>query len=277
MKFNTFFIILISAVIISITYCASNNISEVPPEDYASEALPELASWQSVSIAWSYYGDRGPEFWYYLDPSFYLANEGKSQSPIDIDTLKLNAALNIRKPDLHYSDTEYILYDDGHTIEAIPEKGDNHITLDGRDYALRYFDFHVPGEHTIDGREFEMEIHLFHEDAAGNLAVVSILLEEGDENKILREAFSYLSWVPVGGAIALDETINLSGLFDEDVPLYRYDGSLTMPPCTEGVKWSIYSRPVSAARYQLEAFRGMYMKNSRPVQRLNNRSVYVAH
>jgi carbonic anhydrase len=275
MKLNKFFIVLIPTVIITITNCASNDISEAP-EDYASD-LPVAASRHAVTIAWSYYGDRGPDFWYYLDPSFYLASEGKAQSPIDINTLRLNAAISLRKPGFHYSDTEYILYDDGHTIEAIPETQDNHITLDGRDYVLQYFDFHTPGEHTIDGREFEMEIHLFHEDAVGNLAVVSVLLEEGDENKILREAFSYLSWIPVGGAIELDETINLSGLFDDDVPLYRYDGSLTMPPCTEGVKWNIYSRPVNAARYQLEAFRGMYIKNSRPVQKMNGRSVYVAH
>jgi carbonic anhydrase len=276
MKFNKFFIILVSAIIITISNCASNVVSE-GPEGYTPDDVLIPASRYAVAVAWSYFGDRGPDFWHYLDPSFYLAGEGKAQSPINIATPRLNDSSSLRKPDFHYHDTEYILYDDGHTIEAIPRTPDNVVTLDGRDYVLQNFHFHAPGEHTIDGREFEMEIHLFHEDAEGNLAVVSVLLEEGDENKILKEAFSYLSWIPVGGAIELDETINLSGLFDDDVPLYRYDGSLTMPPCTEGVRWNIYSRPIGAAKYQLEAFRRMYMKNIRPVQRRNNRSVYIAN
>jgi carbonic anhydrase len=275
MKFNKYFFILVSAATITINNCASNVVSEVP-EDYTS-VIPGPVSRQAVSVAWSYYGDRGPDFWYYLDPSFYLAGEGKAQSPVNINTLKLNAAINIRMPDLYYSDTGYVLYDDSHTIEVIPAPGDNHVILDDRNYTLRYFDFHVPSEHTIDGTSFEMEIHLFHEDDAENIVVLSVLLEEGAENQILKEAFSYLSWVPVGGAIELDETINLSGLFDDEVPFYRYDGSLTAPPCTEGVKWNIYSIPITAARYQLEAFRGLYAKNNRPVQRLNGRSVYVAH
>jgi carbonic anhydrase len=276
MKFNKFFFVLISAAIITITNCASNDVSEVP-EGYPSEDVPAPASWQAVTIAWSYSGDRGPEYWHYLDPSFYLAAQGKAQSPVNINTLKLNAAVNLKKPDFHYSDTKYILCDNGHTIEAIPRTQDNRVTLDDRDYVLRYFDFHAPSEHTIDGKVFEMEIHLFHEEAEGNIAVVSVLVEEGKENQILKEAFSYLSWIPVGGGIELDETIDLSGLFDGEVPVYRYDGSLTMPPCTEGVKWNIYSQPISAAKYQLEAFRRMYMENSRPVQRVNDRSVYVAH
>jgi carbonic anhydrase len=275
MKFNNFFM-LVSAVIITITNCASNDTFGAS-DGYAPDNVLAPGYRHEVTITWSYYGDRGPDYWHYLDPSFYLAGEGKAQSPIDIDTLKLNATIKIRKPDFHYRATEYILYDTGHTIEAIPGTPDNFITLDGRDYVLQNFHFHVPSEHTIDGKAFEMEIHLLHEDAVGNIAVVSLLLEEGDENQILKEAFFSLSGVPVGGTVELNETINLSGFFDDEVSLYRYDGSLTTPPCTEGVKWNIYSRIVSAARYQLEAFQVMYTKNIRPVQGLNERSVYVAN
>jgi carbonic anhydrase len=227
------------------------------------------------AVTWGYLGDRGPEFWHYLDPSFYLAKEGKAQSPIDINTLNLISADGLERPIFRYKNTGYVLYDDSHTIEVVPKTPDNKITLDGRDYVLQYFEFHVPSEHTIDGREAAMEIHLFHKDDAGNTAVVSVLLEEGEENHVLKEAFAYLSWVPVGGAIELEETINLSRLFDDTVPLYRYDGSLTTPPCTEDIKWNIYSRIITAAKYQLEAFKGLYTENSRPVQNLNGRTVYI--
>jgi carbonic anhydrase len=167
------------------------------------------------------------------------------------------------------------LYDDSHTIEVVPKTPDNKITLDGCDYVLQHFEFHIPSEHTIDGKEAAMEIHFFHKDDAGNTAVVSVLLDEGEENHVLKEAFAYLSWVPVGGAIELEKMINLSLLFDDAVPLYRYDGSLTTPPCTEGIKWNIYSHIITAAKYQLEAFKGLYTENRRPVQNLNGRTIYI--
>jgi carbonic anhydrase len=212
-----------------------------------------------------------------LDPSFYLAGEGKAQSPININTSDLGSADGLAKPVFHYRTTEYILYDNSHTIAVMPKTPDNRIVLDGLEYILQRFEFHTPSEHTIDGKSFDIEIHFFHEDAAGNVAVVSVLLDEGEENQALKEVFSYMSWVPVGGSIELDEPINLNSLFDDAVPLYRYDGSLTMPPCTEGVKWNVYSRTITAARYQLVAAKGIYMKNNRPIQGLNERSVYIAH
>jgi carbonic anhydrase len=221
-------------------------------------------------------GDRGPEFWHYLDPSFYLSGEGKAQSPIDINTSDLSFADGLERPVFRYGTDEYILYDDSHTIAVIPKTPVNRIILDGREYILQHFEFHTPSEHTIDGKSFDIEVHFFHEDTAGNIAIVSVLLEEGEENRVLKEAFSYMSWAPVGGAIELDELIDLSGLLDDTVPLYRYDGSLTVPPCTEGVKWNIYSRTMTAAKYQLLALKRIYAKNNRPVQKLNERSVYIA-
>jgi carbonic anhydrase len=270
---NIYKLLMAAAIAISVTNCASAKKS-TPLDNYLS-ILPPPETTPPVTVSWGYLGDRGPEFWHYLDPSFYLAGEGKAQSPIDINTSDLSFVVGLAKPIFRYGAAEYILYDDSHTIIVIPKTPNNRIILDDREYILQHFEFHTPGEHTIDGKSFDVEIHFFHEDAAGNIAVVSVLLEEGEENQALRETFSYMSWIPVGGAIELDEPVDLSGLFDDTVPLYRYDGSLTMPPCTEGVKWNIYSRTITAAKYQLVALKGIYVKNNRHVKKLNERSVYI--
>jgi carbonic anhydrase len=276
MKCNkpVFLLVIIAFAAIGIPACVSNDTSssnDAPP----LLPPPEEPTLESPIVYWSYFGDRGPEFWYYLAPSFYLAREGQAQSPIDISTSSLSFMPGLEKPVFHYRDSDYILYDNSHTIQVIPQAQDSRITLDGRDYILRYFEFHVPSEHTIDGKRFEMEIQFFHEDAAGNKAVVAVLLEEGEENRDLKEVFSYMSWIPVGGVFELEEPFNPGRLFDKTVSLYRYDGSLTIPPCTEGIKWNIYSQPLNAAKYQLEAFKAIYLRNSRPVQNLNGRSVFI--
>jgi carbonic anhydrase len=276
-KKGIFILITTVALALSAVDCASNNTPNTPalaPEESSTVSFQPAAQ-PAVAVTWGYLGDRGPEFWHYLDPSFYMVKEGKAQSPIDINTLDLVSADGLERPVFYYRNTRFILYDDGHTIEAVPKTPDNTITLDGRNYVLQHFEFHTPSEHTIDGREAAMEIHFFHKDDAGNTAIVSVLVDEGEENRILKEAFSYLSWVSVGGTIELDKPIDLGRLFDDTVPLYRYEGSLTTPPCTEGVKWNIYSRTITAAKYQIESFMGLYTKNSRPVQNLNGRTVYI--
>jgi carbonic anhydrase len=261
------------------TFCVSDPVQK-------QAASGELIAAQNTAVHWSYTGNTGPAYWYTLDNAYRIAAEGQAQSPINIDTSSLVSAGVLGKPVFNYVEDEYELENNGHTIELLPEGTDNHIILDGRDYVLQQFHFHSPSEHRIDGKTFDLEVHFVHKDREGNITVAGVLFNEGTENKILKELFTALEWevssgtsgkasteAPHGEPIKL-EALNPAELFDAGFSMYRYDGSLTTPPCTEGVKWSISSRPQELSKAQLAAFKAYYNGNNRPVQDLHSRPVY---
>jgi carbonic anhydrase len=219
---------------------------------------------------WSYTGDTGPEHWYKLDPSYSAAREGKKQSPINIIT-----GTAAEKPVFHYTATAFEVENNGHTIEAIPAEGANFITLNGKDYALQQFHFHAPSEHQLDGAYFDMEVHLVHKAADENLAVVGFVINAGRENAALAELFAKLpvKQTEEGQAVHLNTPIDLSEFISGNETLYRYEGSLTTPPCTEGVQWTVSGEALQVSAGQLAAFRTLYAGNNRPVQALNDRPV----
>jgi carbonic anhydrase len=257
------------------TFCASAPVQK--------QAAPgELIAAQNAAPHWSYTGNTGPSYWHTLDSAYRIAAEGQAQSPINIDTSSLAPAGVLGKPVFNYVEDTYELENNGHTIELLPEGTDNHITLDGRDYVLQQFHFHSPSEHRIDGKTFDLELHFVHKDRDGNITVAGVLLNEGSENKILKELFTALEREALSGEASTEvsggetkklEALNPAELFDVG-SIYRYDGSLTTPPCTEGVKWSISSRPQELSKAQLAAFKAFYNGNNRPVQDLHGRPVY---
>lgn len=226
---------------------------------------------------WGYTGDTGPEYWYTLDPAYAIAKDGKAQSPIDIITGDLVKPEDLSKPEFHYTGIPFKVENNGHTIELVPSGTDDIITLDGVSYTLRQAHFHAPSEHTINGEFAAMEIHLVHRDPAENIAVVGILITPGTENAVLKEAFAKLpkSITQEDTLVSLEEPIDLTSLLDEGISLYRYDGSLTTPPCTEGVKWSVVDKPLELSQAQIDAFTAIYSGNNRPIQNLNDRKVYL--
>jgi carbonic anhydrase len=226
---------------------------------------------------WSYAGDTGPEYWHSLDPAFAIAKEGRSQSPIAIDTAALTPLNGDEpgKPALAYREARFEIENNGHTIELIPVSAGNYITIGTEVYVLRQFHFHAPSEHRIDGKAFVMELHLVHENAQGGLAVIGSMISEGAENRALKEAFAALPGKG-GGTAGLTVTINPEDLFNGEQGAYLYDGSLTTPPCSEGVKWTIAVNPIELSTAQIQAFTALYAGNNRPVQALNRRAVYVA-
>ncbi|MFP3040559.1 carbonic anhydrase family protein [Treponema primitia] len=225
---------------------------------------------------WSYAGNTGPAYWHTLDPAYRIAAEGQAQSPININTRALSEMAAPGKPVFHYISTKYELENNGHTIELIPEGEGNYITLDGTDYVLRQFHFHSPGEHQINGETFDLEVHFVHTDREGHNAVAAILFKVGAENSTLGEIFSALEReaLPAGASIKMEEPFNPAELFDVLSPVYRYNGSLTTPPCTEGVAWSIASPFRELSKSQLDAFQAVYKGNNRPVQDTHDRTVY---
>ncbi|MDR0568498.1 MAG: carbonic anhydrase family protein [Spirochaetaceae bacterium] len=227
---------------------------------------------------WGYAGDVGPEFWADLNPEYALARDGKAQSPIDIVTDALSAEGAPAKPEFHYAGVSFKAENNGHTVELVPADETNYIVLDGVNYALKQAHFHAPSEHTINGEPAAMEVHLVHQDAEGGIGVVGFLIASGAENEIFKEAFANLPQEE-GAETELEEPIDLTALTAAANALYRYDGSLTTPPCSEGVKWSVSDTVIEMSQDQIDAFTALYPfppGNSRPVQSLNERLVYIS-
>jgi carbonic anhydrase len=224
---------------------------------------------------WGYTGNTGPDYWGDLAPEYAIAKEGKSQSPININTLSLTVS-DSAKPTIAYQAMLFKVENNGHTIKLIPATDNNYITLDGSNYTLQQFHFHTPGEHTINGQHRIMELHLVHGNAQGNLAVIGFMIVACKENEILKTVFAQL---PDKVTCEINEgpevTIDLTGLFVGQETMYRYKGSLTTPPCSEDVEWVVATKNIELSTNQIDAFRAIYRNNNRPVQALNGRAVCV--
>lgn len=219
-------------------------------------------------VHWSYEGDTGPACWGDLSPAFALAKTGKQQSPIDIaGTVAAEGRLECR-----YKASKVNLVNNGHTIQQDYEPG-SFMKAGGKRYELKQFHFHSGSEHTVDGKRYDMELHLVHANRSGELAVVGVLFEKGADNAFLRELWK---WLPKesGQRVVSEKTrINVAAVLPTSKACYVYDGSLTTPPCTEGVGWYVLSRPVSISAAQLDVFQALYKGNYRPVQPLNGRTL----
>jgi carbonic anhydrase len=204
-----------------------------------------------------------------LDPAFALCSSGRSQSPIDIVSPASKDLANLA---LHYQPSHVNILNNGHTVQVNYDAGSS-IDLDGVRYQLMQFHFHVPSEHAINGKLAAAELHLVHQDAAGKLAVVGVLIEAGAENPAFESVWGELP-TEEGPVRETNARVNAMDLLPPVHASYRYDGSLTTPPCTEGVKWLVLATPVQLSEAQLSALKKVLMTNHRPVQPLNGRSLH---
>ncbi|MFN8476066.1 MAG: carbonic anhydrase family protein [Anaerolineae bacterium] len=216
---------------------------------------------------WTYEGPEGPEFWGSLSPDYALCSTGKQQSPVDIPS---SAALNPADLKFDYKPSPLNVLNNGHTIQGMYEAGST-LTVDGVPYKLVQFHFHNPSEHEANGKLDAMELHLVHQNADGGLAVVGVWIEPGAENKALAPVFSNLPKEQQEAKVVPGATVNAAGFLPATQTYYRYDGSLTTPPCTQGVKWLVMSTPVTASAEQLAAYKAIMYPTNRPVQALNGR------
>jgi carbonic anhydrase len=215
---------------------------------------------------WTYEGAEGPEHWG-DEPSYATCSTGTSQSPIDISVPSEKDLKNIS---FHYQPSEVNILNNGHTAQVNYDAG-SYIELDGARYDVAQFHYHTPSEHAIDGKLFAAEIHIVHKNADGELAVVGIMLEAGSENL----AFApFISNLPAEEAEVKDTgvTINAADFLPAVQTTFRYTGSLTTPPCTEGVHWLVMTVPVELSAAQLNSLATLFEHhNNRPVQELNDR------
>ena len=217
---------------------------------------------------WEYSGKAGPDNWAKLSPEF-SACAGKNQSPINL-TGFIEAEL---KPIIfEYKGNSAEILNNGHTVQInVPPAST--IAVDGVRFELKQFHFHAPSENLIDGKSFPMEVHLVHADKDGNLAVVAVLFSEGKANKTLASAWAKMP-KKEGEKLSMSPGVSPLELLPPNRDYYRYNGSLTTPPCSEGVRWLVMKLPVSASKGQIEEFTHvMHHPNNRPVQPLNARPV----
>ena len=218
---------------------------------------------------WTYEGHGGAEHWADLDKGFAECKLGKEQSPIDIPTKGVEKAnLDPIKPAYKASAGE--LVNNGHTIQINLNEG-GVVNVPTGEYKVLQFHFHTPSEEKIDGQNFPLVAHLVHKNAAGQLAVVAILFKEGKENTALKNIFNALP--SHEGKEALKADFDLSKLLPSTLGYYTFNGSLTTPPCSEGVAWHVLKTSVEISAAQLNAFKKIFKMNARPVQPLNGRKI----
>ena len=221
---------------------------------------------------WDYNGKTGPLGWGKLDPAYQACAKGHEQSPIDIRGAHLNKAL--QPIEFHYMAGPVTLVNTGHTVQVIPGPG-SYIVAGGVRYDLVQFHFHHPGEEAVKGKITDMDIHLVHKSADGKLAVVAIRLTEDittPPNAVLATLWPHLP-ATVGATEKITEPVNPGGLLPADRGYWTYVGSLTAPPCTEGVRWFIFEQEMTLSRGQLKAFATLYKVNSRPLQDPHGRKI----
>lgn len=229
-------------------------------------ALPLAAS--GAEIHWSYEGEAGPAHWGDLAPEFHLCKDGKQQSGIDIPGV--SGADDLAHIRFDYKTVPLKIVNNGHTIQVNYAAGSKAM-IDGDNYQLLQFHFHTPSEHNKKGASFPMEVHLVHRNAAGQLAVVGVLMKEGHHNDFIQKIWDRMP--AHEGEVDVHADINAARLLPRERDFFRYAGSLTTPPCSEGVKWSVMAQPIEVSAAQIAQFRAIFPLNARPVQPLNGRPI----
>jgi carbonic anhydrase len=230
-----------------------------------------VVAWSNPSLAqhWGYSGEAGPENWSKLEPEFAMCGEGRNQSPID---LRGFIEAELKPLQMDYQDGATEILNNGHAIQVNYASG-SVLTVDGHSFELKQFHFHSPSENTIEGKSFPIECHLVHSDKDGNLAVVAIMFEEGSANPLLEKLWAKMP-SKEGGKAGLSEKHNVTSLLPTDRDYYRFNGSLTTPPCSEGVWWLVLKSPVNASKDQVQQFSTtMGFANNRPVHPVNARPI----
>ncbi|MEQ8757260.1 MAG: carbonic anhydrase family protein [Coleofasciculus sp. G1-WW12-02] len=229
---------------------------------------PQVQSSNTHSVNWGYSGDASPKNWGNLSPKFETCKLGKEQSPINLNDKSASSAKSL---EFTYKNTPFKVINNGHAIE-VDYKAGSYIEIEGKRYELLQFHFHSPSEHRVKGEAYPMEAHLVHKSQDGQLAVVGVFLKEGQYNPFIETLWANIL-THKGERIVRGVTINASALPPQDKSYYHYTGSLTTPPCTEGVEWYVLKQPIEISSQQLAKFKSVYSGNARPVQPLNQRVI----
>lgn len=220
---------------------------------------------------WSYEGAEGPLAWGRLDPAWRVCATGHEQSPID-----LGGAVRAHTARLEerFTATNIVLFNNGHTVQAALDRPSTLVAEGGRFDAVQ-FHFHHPSEHTVNGKAYPAEVHLVHKNAKGDLAVLGIFIEFSPQDNPAFDALVARLPKAEGDSVRFASPVDLATLLEdhpgEAEPIYTYHGSLTTPPCSEGVKWTVRARPMHASHRQMQRLVGVLGESARPVQPVYDR------
>ncbi len=220
-------------------------------------------------IKWTYSGSTGADNWGVLKPEWAACGNGMMQSPIDISD---GARLDLEPIKFQYRLSPLRIVDTGHTVQVNFPSG-SAITVGGVRYELMQMHFHKPAEVRVNGRVYDMSAHLVHRSFDGRLAVVAVLFEMGEESAFIKSLWPYLPLEKEREVVMNHVKIPLDLLLPPERGYYTFMGSLTTPPCTEGVLWLVMKQPVSISPTQVGVFGRLYPMNARPVQSANGRFI----
>jgi carbonic anhydrase len=218
---------------------------------------------------WSYAGPNGPEHWGGLEPDYAECKLGQHQSPIDIRDAQQQSLPPIQ---FVYKTSPLKIMNNGHTVQITYAPG-SFIVVGGKQYELRQFHFHHPSEEQIQGKPYDMVIHLVHADHEDHLAVVAVLVKQGKANPTLQKLWDHLPGANGGEESPAGVSVNAAAFLPETLGYYTFAGSLTTPPCSESVTWFVLKTPVELSAAEIAAFAKLYPHNARPIQPLNGRPV----
>jgi carbonic anhydrase len=231
--------------------------------------IPVAMAQEKAHWDYSETGQEGPKNWGELDSKYSACSGGKNQSPVDLTGMV--------EGDLSFITIKYQaggneILNNGHTIQVNYKPGST-IGVNGHTYELKQFHFHSPSENMIKGDSYPMEAHYVHADNDGNLAVIALMFRTGDANLELEKAWSVMP-ANAGEKLAVPQSVNADTLLPADRDYYRFNGSLTTPPCSEGVLWLVMKQYQVASVGQIQKFaQTMHHPNNRPIQPANARLI----
>ncbi|NRA44356.1 MAG: carbonic anhydrase family protein [Oligoflexales bacterium] len=254
----------------------SSEPEKLEKEDASSQEPQQAPVKSSQSMGgitpWSYRGKSGPDFWGSLSDDYMDCQIGREQSPIDINNpIRTGELKNLI---FRYKASSVDIVNDGHSISGSFNPG-NYLEYQGASFSLVSFSLHLPSEHTVDGIPFDMELQLVHQGDNGKSLNLGIFIEEGNRpNKYLAPVWKRMpkKAQQSGGEVTLD----LMKLLPKNRKYYAYQGSQTTPPCREGVEWLLLVQAIKVSSKQIDEFIEIYRNNSRPIQGINKRSVFVS-
>ncbi len=218
---------------------------------------------------WSYEGETGPSHWGGLNDAFSLCKNGESQSPVNIGEITKAEAPPL---EIHYEETPLDVLNNGHTVQFNYQPG-SFIKIGEKKFGLLQFHFHAPSEHIVKGKPLDMEMHLVHKNDLGELAVLGVFFTIAEKNSKLDSFWKHLPDKVNEPTKMAEIKVNAKDLLPGNLKYYFYSGSLTTPPCSEGVMWNVLNQPLAVTESQLNSFKALVGNNARPSQALNTRNV----
>lgn len=252
---------------------------------YAQDVIGEItASPPSEEVTFSYAGDTGPAFWGSLSPDWETCGTGMAQSPIDFTAMHITES-DPSVLEFNYHPTPFNILNNGHTIEMTYAPG-SALIVQGEIFEVKQFHFHTHSEHTIEqGAHYPIEMHIVHQNSQGMNAVVSVMIRPGAANPALEPIEQIQQLIPLTAGVTYNFSalaINVADLLPATRQFIHYTGSLTTPPCTEGVAWYVLQTPMEMSEEQIRVLKSALNQldsassagtNNRPTQSLNGRTI----